>query len=98
ADPRSDLAVIAPRAIPGVDPPELKPVRIGDASRLRKGCFLIALGNPFNAARDGSPSASWGILSNRARRLDLDVDDPADGTRAKGPRLQNYPTLLQLDA
>jgi serine protease Do len=90
ADPRSDLAVIAPRAIPGVDSPRLTPLAIGDASRLRKGSFLIALGNPFNAARDGSPSASWGILSNFARRLMADED--------KIPRLQNYPTLLQLDS
>ncbi len=98
ADPRSDLAVIAPRALPGVEPPRLKPLAIGDASRLRKGSFLIALGNPFNAARDGSPSASWGILSNRARRLDVDLDDPADSMTRKNPRLQNYPTLLQLDS
>jgi serine protease Do len=90
ADPRSDMAVIAPRAIPGVEPPRLKPLALGDATRLRKGSFLIALGNPFNAARDGSPSASWGILSNLARRLMPDED--------KMPRLQNYPTLLQLDA
>lgn len=90
ADPRSDLAVIVPRTIPGVERPRLTPLAIGDASRLRKGSFLVALGNPFNAARDGSPSASWGILSNLARRLVSDED--------KIPRLQNYPTLLQLDA
>ena len=65
ADPRSDLAVIAPRAIPGVDAPRLKPLAIGDASRLRKGAFLIALGNPFNAAqtaahrRAGASCRTW---------------------------------------
>ncbi len=90
ADPRSDLAVIVPRTIRGVESPRLTPLAIGDASRLRKGSFLVALGNPFNAARDGSPSAGWGILSNLARRLMADED--------KIPRLQNYPTLLQLDA
>src|SRR4029077_2784234 len=95
ADPRSDLAVIAPVAVPGQDPPHLKPLAIGDAGRLRKGSFLIALGNPFNAARDGSPSASWGILSNLARRLDPDAAQ-LNGTRKS--RLTNYPTLLQLDA
>jgi S1-C subfamily serine protease len=97
ADPRSDLAVIAPRELKGVDPPppHLKPLAIGDAGRLRKGSFLIALGNPFNAAQDGSPSASWGILSNVARRLEPDVDSV---TGAKKYRLPNYPTLLQLDA
>ncbi|MGP0067990.1 MAG: trypsin-like peptidase domain-containing protein [Isosphaeraceae bacterium] len=90
ADPRSDLAVIAPRAIPGVETPRLKPLAIGDSARLRKGSFVVTLGNPFNAARDGSPSASWGIVSNLARSLVPEED--------KWPTLRNYPTLLQLDA
>ncbi|HID21560.1 MAG TPA: PDZ domain-containing protein, partial [Planctomycetaceae bacterium] len=29
--------------------------------------FVIALGNPYALARDGSPSACWGIISNIAR-------------------------------
>lgn len=58
ADPRSDLAVIVPRTLDGI-PPTLKSIVIGDATKLRKGSFLLALGNPFNAARDGSASASW---------------------------------------
>ena len=62
---------------------------MGDAGKLRKGSFLIALGNPFNAARDGTPSASWGILSNVARRLDLDVDDfPVRALRSQQPPQQ----------
>lgn len=91
ADPRSDLAVIAPIETAHADRPKLKPIPIGDAAKLRKGAFLIALGNSFNAARDGKPSASWGILSNLARRLDLDID-------RKGAQLNHYPTMLQLDA
>jgi S1-C subfamily serine protease len=59
ADPRSDLAVIVPTDNDGPDAPRLKPITIGDAGKLRKGMFLITLGNPFNAARDGKPSASW---------------------------------------
>jgi S1-C subfamily serine protease len=96
ADPRSDLAVIAPVAEPGVPPPRLKPLVLGDATRLRKGAFLIALGNPFNAAQDGQPSASWGILSNIARRVEPEPDELMMFPR----RLQfpNYPTLLQLDS
>jgi len=94
ADPRSDLAVIVPREIPGVPPPRLKPLPLGDATRLRKGTFLLALGNAFNAARDGRPSASWGILSNVARRLELSPEDQA----MRKFQLRNYPTLLQLDA
>jgi S1-C subfamily serine protease len=92
ADPRSDLAVIVPRETPGTQPPQLTPLRLGDTTKLRKGAFLVALGNPFNAAgRDGRPSASWGILSNVARRLELAPEEPR-------PTLKNYPTLLQLDA
>lgn len=93
ADPRSDLAVIVPVSGPGVVPPRLKPLSVGDASRLRKGSFLIALGNPFNAARDGKPSASWGILSNVARKLEPELDEIR-----RLPQFPNYPTLLQLDA
>jgi S1-C subfamily serine protease len=96
ADPRSDLAVIAPVEEREGDRPRLKPIAIGDSRRLRKGSFLIVLGNHFNAAReDGTPSASWGILSNIARRLDID-SEPFGSSKAAV--LQNYPTLLQLDA
>jgi len=92
ADPRSDLAVIVPREVPDVAAPKLRPIALGDATRLRKGTFLLALGNSFNAAaHDGRPSASWGILSNVGRRL---VSDPEES----GPPLRYYPTLLQLDA
>ncbi len=97
ADPRSDLAVIAPTENDGAEPPKLKPLAIGDAGKLRKGAFLIALGNSFNAARDGKPSASWGILSNIAASSTSDLDDTMNA-RPKTVRLLNYPTLLQLDS
>jgi S1-C subfamily serine protease len=93
ADPRSDLAVIAPRDDQNARP-KLRKIAIGDATRLRKGAFLVALGNPFNAARDGKPSASWGILSNTARKIDPTLDEKARGEL----QLRNYPTLLQLDS
>lgn len=97
ADPRSDLAVIAPISAPGIAPPKLKPLPIGDASTLRKGAFLVVLGNSYNAARDGKASAGWGILSNIARRVEADLDD-SPLTRSPPIQLPNYPTLLQLDA
>jgi serine protease Do len=96
ADPRSDLAVIVPQLQPGMAPPQLKPIALGDASKLRKGSFLLALGSPFNAGRGANPSASWGILSNTARRI-----EPADWERQQpigGRVLRHYPTLLQLDS
>jgi serine protease Do len=98
ADPRSDLAVIVPAMSEGAEFPRLKPIAIGDSGRLRKGAFLIALGNSFNAAQDGSPSASWGILSNVSRRLELDVDEAPGPRKTLGLGLVHYPTLLQLDA
>jgi serine protease Do len=90
ADPRSDLAVIVPREVRGGVAPKLTPIKLGDATKLRKGSFLLALGNPFNAARDGRPSASWGILSNVARKLEWNSREDQ--------QLRHYPTLLQLDA
>jgi S1-C subfamily serine protease len=96
ADTRSDLAVIAPVIVPGMPAPKLKPLALGDAGSLRKGAFLIALGNPFNAAQDGKPSASWGILSNIARRVEPEQDEMTNFARRV--QLPNYPTLLQLDA
>ena len=93
ADPRSDLAVLMPREDPRRRRgPKLRPIPLGDASALRKGNFLLALGNPFNAGRDGRPSASWGILSNLSRRLDAALLEP------NKRQLRHYPTLLQLDA
>lgn len=97
ADPRSDLAVIAPVAGPGRPRPRLKPIPLGDASALRKGSFLIALGNPFNAAaQDGRANASWGILSNIARQAAFDAD--ARNDQRAGLQLPHYPMLLQLDS
>ena len=96
ADPRSDLAVIVPVPSDEAEPPKLKPIKIGDSGQLRKGAFLIALGNSFNAALDGTPSASWGILSNIARKLDFGQED--SGPPTKTPLgLAAFPTLLQLD-
>jgi S1-C subfamily serine protease len=94
-DPRSDLAVIAPALELPPRPdgkPALPPLPLGFAGKLRQGSFLIALGNPFNLARDGEASASWGILANRARSL-----IPESPSSMK-QRLQNFSTLLQLDS
>lgn len=97
ADPRSDLAVIGPRSQNAGHGPKLVPMKLGDATKMRPGTFLIALGNPYNAARDGKASAGWGILANTARRVHAPTDDPiGGGVRAQFFRYQ--PTLLQLDA
>jgi serine protease Do len=66
ADPRSDLAVL--RVIDAVAASDFVPIKFGDASRLKKGQIVIALGNPYAIARDGQVSASWGIVSNLSRK------------------------------
>ena len=94
ADPRSDLAVIAPRLEAGAESPRLTPMVIGDAEGMRKGTFLVALGNPYHTARDGQASASWGILANTTRR----VVAPQSYTAESRQAFRHQPTLLQLDA
>jgi S1-C subfamily serine protease len=89
ADPRSDLAVLA------VDAVDLLPIRFGDASNLKKGRIVIALGNPYAIARDGQVSASWGMVANLSRKA-----PPApDETDSTGKRtLHHFGTLIQTDA
>lgn len=94
ADPRSDLAVIAPRPSPDQAPPKIPPVRVGDATNLKPGTFLIALGNSYNAGRDGRASAGLGILANTARKVHA---PPQDGAPVRGQFFRYQPTLLQLD-
>lgn len=100
ADPRSDLAVlrlIAEPAQPITQQPaipNLRPIRFGDAAEAKKGQFVLALGNPFAVARDGSPSVSWGIISNIRRKAEpLQIDG-----QPERPTLHHYGTLLQTDA
>jgi S1-C subfamily serine protease len=94
ADGRSDLAVLK------VLDPEILPlqrIQLGDGGRLRKGQFVISIANPFAAGfRDGSPSASWGIISNLRRRAPAKpMLDEMDRFRIPW---HQYGTLVQADA
>ncbi len=89
-DPRSDLAVL--KLLDRVG--DLKAIRLGDGGKLRKGTFVLSLANPFAAGfRDGSPSASWGMVSNVRRRAP-NVTNDVDRTRLT---LHHYGTLIQTD-
>ena len=88
-DPWTDLAVLKIAAT------DLEPMPLGDASRLRKGMIVIALGNPYGIARDGEVSASWGIISNLRRAT---APDPQCGVGAERSTLDQYGTLIQTDA
>jgi serine protease Do len=94
SDPRSDLAVL--RLIDRL--PNLKALKLGDGGKLRKADFILSLSNPFAAGmRDGSPSASWGIVSNlRRRATGVRSDVPSIERNARLP-LYCFNTLIQTD-
>ncbi|MCS6852747.1 MAG: PDZ domain-containing protein [Gemmataceae bacterium] len=88
ADPRSDLAVLRL-----IDKRPVKPIRLGDGGQVRKGQFVLTIANPFVAGfRDGSPSASWGIVSDLRRKM----PGPASETELT-KTLHHYGTLIQTD-
>jgi S1-C subfamily serine protease len=89
ADPRSDLAVLQ------IDATGLAPIKFGDATKLRKGQIVIALGNPYAIARDGQASASWGIVANLSRK---DGPLPEAGAQSGKSTLHQYGKLIQTDA
>jgi serine protease Do len=70
ADPRSDLAVLRLDLHSAeIDPKDVKPLEwSAPTTSIRKGQLVVMLGNPHALARDGSASASWGMVSNLARR------------------------------
>jgi S1-C subfamily serine protease len=88
-DPRSDLAVLKMLT----PPRNVKALKPGRGEDVRKGQFVVALSNPYAAGfRDGSPSASWGIISGLRRR--------APGGQREEERtktLHHYGTLVQTD-
>jgi S1-C subfamily serine protease len=63
ADPRRDLAVIR------IEAKDLPVAALGDASTLRRGQFVLALGSPFGFGRDGQASLSFGIVSGTRRAI-----------------------------
>jgi S1-C subfamily serine protease len=93
-DPRSDLAVIQ---VKNQSILPLKEIHLGDGDNVKKGQFVLSIANPYAAGfQDGSPSASWGIISNIRRRA------PSKGAQEEQDRarltLHHFGTLLQIDA
>lgn len=93
SDPHSDLAVLTidPRILKAT---QLKGLQVEATKRFRKGSFVYAFGNPYAAARDGSPSVGFGIISNVAR-----APSPQDvnfETRLRRDTLHHFGTLLQI--
>jgi len=97
-DPRSDLAVLAIdyNAL-GLKPGDLKPVTLrSETSPLTKGQLVIGLGNPYAIARDGSATASWGMISNVSRRP-APLRQREFGMPQADSSIHQFGTLLQVD-
>ncbi len=93
ADPRSDLAVLRLHFKQGDMPAaDLKPLDWSASSPIRKGQFVLMLGNPHALARDGSASVSWGMISNLTR-------SPLPWTRDRPIKVMLYRlgNLMQID-
>ena len=90
ADPWLDLAVLK------IEATDLIPIVLGNAAKIKKGQIVLTLGNPYAIARDGQPSAAWGIVSNLSRQAPA----PTAAARAVEGRetLHHYGTLIQTDA
>src|SRR5688572_20946379 len=63
SDPRADLAILK------VPAKNLPPVRWADPSRLRRGQWSIAIGNPYGLAAEGEMCISVGVVSATGRSL-----------------------------
>ncbi|MCO6455670.1 MAG: PDZ domain-containing protein [Pirellulaceae bacterium] len=89
-DPWTDLAILKIAAT------DLVPIELGDASQLRKGSLVVTLGNPYAIARDGEVSASWGMVSNLARKAP--PRRPGLGPTDAAETLHEFGTLIHTDA
>jgi len=92
AAPWFDLAVLQVAA----ENAAFEPVKFGDGAGVRKGQIVIALGNPYAIARDGSVSASWGIVSNLARSAPRVPTRSAESLGRE--TVHHFGTLIQTDA
>ncbi len=90
ADPFTDLAVIK------IEAEGLTPITFAKTQDLKKGQFVIALGNPYAIARDGQASASWGMIANLNRIAPADA--PESNAVAVKESLHQFGTLIHTDA
>lgn len=90
-DERSDLAVLKlDLDSVGLSADKVPTMTLGQAENLRKGNIIIGLGNPYAVGRDGSASASFGMISNFSRKT-------ADGETASS-RPEESGNIFELGA
>ncbi len=90
ADPFTDLAVLK------IEADGLIPITLAKPQSIKKGQFVVALGNPYAIARDGEASASWGIVSNLNRVAPAESSDTESLTTKEN--IHQFGTLIQTDA
>lgn len=90
ADPRSDLAVLQ------VEVEGLPSITLGNADRLEKGTFAIALGNPRAIVAGDGPTAVWAMVGNLAQKAP--VDRFASAEQQGKATLHHFGTLIRTDA
>ena len=99
ADPRSDLAVLR-LDLTGtkLNREDIKPFKMTESAAPRKGQFVISLGNPYAIARDGSASASWGLISNISRFPAQAENEKTDASPVRrDTTIHHLGTLLHVD-
>ena len=95
-DERSDLAVLKlDLESVGLTAEQVPTFTLGEAEKLRKGSVVVGLGNPYAIARDGSASASLGLISNISRRT-FEGEDRGDGGE-ESATIFEYGALLHVD-
>jgi S1-C subfamily serine protease len=88
-NPTLDLAMLKIEAV------GLKPISLGDAKNLKKGQFVVSLGNPYSIARDGEASSAFGTIANTNRAAPEQVERSSG--RVRPETIYHYGNLLQTD-
>jgi S1-C subfamily serine protease len=83
-----------------IAPDSFPTINLGDADSVHKGQFVVAIGNPYAIQTDGQPTASWGIVTNLARKAPsgTNLNDAAGPAGDYRTTLHHLGTLIQTDA
>ena len=80
ADPWTDLAILQ---ADDADLPAIKVQSVtlsespGAPARLKRGQFVVALGNPYSIAQSGNVASAWGTIQNVSSNLAASKNDPS---------------------